>query len=475
MSGARSVRERRVLMILYFFPPLGGVAMARNISNVIHLRSHGWRPVVLTPRNPAAEPRDEGALALVPDDVEVVRTASVEAGHLRQLFVRLRGLARARRPTQRRAPNGPAEVPSGDPARDVVARPAVPGPEGLGLTGIRRRLFFPDDQVGWLPFAVLAATRAHRASGFDVVFSTSSPITSHLVAGLVKRLVRVPWVAEFRDPWLGNTLAPSSNRLYLAMQRRIERWIVHTADTVVCVTPSLTRLYQERYPNVKEMVTIPNGYNRAEIGNVPRRTRRSKRFELVYAGTVDRPAELRIFLEGLDRLIERRPELLARLDVAFFGTVGSACRDVVRQMVDGRRLGQVVRFEGFVPRLQALAAVAGADAALVLLGSGPGMDLFVGGKTYEYIGQDKQILAMLPPGDARDVLERLDWGIVANPEPADVEQAIERLLGATPPTRRADPEGLFDRAILAGRLAECLGGASSSARPRRSGRRRLGR
>ena len=45
-----------------------------------------------------------------------------------------------------------------------------------------------------------------------------------------------------------------------------------------------------------------------------------------------------------------------------------------------------------MPRRVALQAVADADAALVLLGPGPGMDLFTPGKLYDYIGQDRQVL-----------------------------------------------------------------------------------
>ena len=84
------------------------------------------------------------------------------------------------------------------------------------------------------------------------------------------------------------------------------------------------------------------------------------------------------------------------------------------------------------------------------------MDLFVGGKLYDYLGQNRQILAMVPPGDARDVLSGLGWGVVADPTPEGVEDGLERLLGAVPPARPADPEGRYDRVRLASMLADML-------------------
>src|SRR5450432_3673528 len=113
--------------------------------------------------------------------------------------------------------------------------------------------------------------------------------------------------------------------------------------------------------------------------------------------------------------------------------MSDACREVTqRYSVDGNLAG-VVRHGGLLARGAALAAVAGADAALVLLGSAPGMDLFVGGKLYDYLGQNVQILAIVPEGDARDVLAGLGWGVVADPTPAGVEQAVERLLAEPRP------------------------------------------
>ena len=121
-------------------------------------------------------------------------------------------------------------------------------------------------------------------------------------------------------------------------------------------------------------------------------------------------------------------------------------------MLRSALLAAVVSFHGFVPRRVALHALANADAGLVLLGSGPGMGVFVSGKLYDYIGHSKQVLAMVPAGDARDLLAKLGWGVIADPEPASVANAIELLLAAPLPVVQADPEGRYDRAVSPGRL-----------------------
>ena len=162
-------------------------------------------------------------------------------------------------------------------------------------------------------------------------------------------------------------------------------------------------------------------------------------------------------------LTARQPALIDRLKVDFYGEVSASCRAVADAFTDTTLRRDALRFHGFVSRQGALEALAGADAALLMLGGGPGMGQFVPGKLFDILGQNQQVLAILPPGDARDILKGLDWGVIAEPEVGDIERAIERLMTLPPPARHADPEGRYDRAALAGRLADALRDATDAA------------
>ncbi len=433
-------------MVLFHFPPLGGVPVPRNVRAVRYLPRYGWTPVVVTPRDPD-EVVDPGSLALVPPGTTVLRTRILEPRQLRPVVALLRRLV------------GRLERSSVGPGDPAPSRPDGPS----RFWRLQRLVFFPDSQVGWLPFAVAAAVREHRKARFDAVFSTSSPVTAHLIAGLFSSLTRVPWVAEFRDPWVGNPIAEPLPWFHRRLQARLERWIVRSADRTVFVGPSTTRLYRKRYRDAAEMVTITNGHDRSETPPHAR-SAWSGTYRIVWAGTLYRPGELEVFLEGLRRLVARRPELSATLEIDFYGSVSTECRAVADRFTRDSSLGAVVRFPGVVPRRAALEALADADAALVMLGDGPGMGQFVPGKLFEIIGQDRQVLAILPPGDARDILEGLGWGVIANPEPTAVERAIEHLLTLPPPVGPADPEGRYDGLALVHRLADTLQAATQRAK-----------
>jgi hypothetical protein len=102
--------------------------------------------------------------------------------------------------------------------------------------------------------------------------------------------------------------------------------------------------------------------------------------------------------------------------------------------------------------------MAGADALLQLMTDEPGTGMFVGGKLYEYMAFDRPILAVMPPGEGRRLVESLPPGMgrVADVEPGSVADTLEVLLDDPPAPTPTDPTGRFDRANLAGELAALL-------------------
>jgi len=65
---------RRVLIVAYYFPPLGGMGSIRVTGFATHLPAYGWEPVVLAPRTGAYHRDPE---LRFPEE-RVVRTRSFE-------------------------------------------------------------------------------------------------------------------------------------------------------------------------------------------------------------------------------------------------------------------------------------------------------------------------------------------------------------------------------------------------------------
>ena len=443
----------RVLMVAYNFPPIGGVGVQRTLKYATYLPRWGWEPVVLTAADPGVAERDPAAELALPPDLRVERAFSPEPVKLRRVLGRMArraGSVRPSSPQENVAPGGTVPPVARGAARANLAR----------VWGQMERLaFFPDDVVGWVPFATRRGLEIHGRSPMDAIYSSSGPVSCHLAAALIATKTGLPWIADFRDPWIGNAFAAPMPDLHQRLQGAIELRIVERADRVVFATAGLADAYSTRYPWAAERFqVIENGYDRAELPPAapPRSTAGGGRFRLTYGGSIYGDRELAIFLDGLELLLGRRPELRDSLEVEFVGWLNLHNQAVAAEHSTPDRLGSMLTFTGFLPHAQAIEHLLAADALLQVIADGPGRSGVVGGKLAEYVGLDRQILAVVPEGDARALLRELDWGIVADPTPEGVADGVEALLAAPPPNRRADPDGRYDRVNLTGRLAALL-------------------
>lgn len=444
--------RRRVMVVAYNFPPVVGTGIERTLKHVTYLPEHGWRPVVIAPANPAYRLVDPASVARIPPGTEVHRAPMLEPGHARLLLRRLlRGDAQ---PTG--AMGGPVEASE---AADGGTR-GLRGLLNAAWARIIPTLFFPDEQLLWAPSAAIVGWRTQRRTPVNVIYSSAPPFSTHLAAGLLQDWTGVPWVADFRDPWIGNSFARALGAPHRRLQAAVERWIVSRADRSVFATGRMRERYANRYPQLADrFVAIPNGYDLADLAAARaaaahRPLTDEGHFRLVYAGSLYGSDELALLLDGVELLRRRRPDLADRLRVELVGWLNADNRALA-----ARRLPLVeplVRHIDFLPRGEALARVAGADAGLLLMADAAGRDQVVGSKLYEYIGLDKPVLAVAPPGEARATLGGLEWGVIADPEPEAVAEGLERIMSSGTPERAADPERRYERRTLTAELAMLL-------------------
>ncbi len=191
-------------MIAYFFPPLGGIASLRALRFARGLPESGWEALVVAPRS--GDYHYDPTLSY-PED-KVVRTLSLE-------------ISRTGRGALRKiAGKGIPEQAS------VLAR---------ARQFVRRWIYLPDPQVGWYPFALAAARGVVRQQRVDAIFSSSYPITAHLVARRLHRDTGLPWVADFRDLW---TDWVWRGELRGRLDSRLEHALLAEATAIVTVSPT---------------------------------------------------------------------------------------------------------------------------------------------------------------------------------------------------------------------------------------------
>lgn len=370
---------KQLLCIAYYFPPQGGGGVQRVAKFVKYLPRFGWQPTVLTGSAP-------GALVDPSLDLEVPASTRV---------VRVRGW---------------------------VLPPAWPWRLRHWL---KRWCLVVDEQIGWLPFAVRQGLALLRTRSYSALYSTSAPYSDHLVALRLKRTTQLPWVADFRDPWIDNFSIQFATSLHQSWCARLEREIVSTADRVLVVSEPMRQKFLDRYPQRKpqHIITLPNGFDPADYEGVAPAAR-DERFTLVYTGSLYGPRNAGSFLAAVSDLLERGVIPRSNLSVRFVGNIGPE----TAQQVARWQLTDVVELRGYVPHRQTIAHQLAADLLVLIIGSGPGSESVLTAKIFEYLASGKPILALIPPGAAADLLAEAGVGQMVPPdEPEAIAVALADL------------------------------------------------
>ncbi len=435
MSAPQGDGPPRVLLIAHAFPPYpaSGARRAFNVASALAREGHPVR--VITAR------ADAGAREPAPG-VEVTGVSSLPAGSdvlnlLQRAGAQARGLLAAAP-----GPNAAGAAGRADPGRLEAPDILDPGPP------LRRwlasTLRFPDPHAGFLLPAARAALdpstpRAH------VLYTSGPPVTVHLAGLLVQACTGLPWVAEFRDPWIVDGEPYRAPALRALVPDRLEAWLyarcLAAAREVVAVTRGIASLVAP----ARAALGRPSPHvARNGIPALPAPSDRApteKPLRILHLGNLYAFRDPRPFFDGIAALKTARRWTAADVRVEF---VGVAPEPGIREYVRARGIEDLVRFTGWVDHDTGQALVRSAHFLLLLAQRQP---LQVPNKLYEYLGSGNPILAFADrAGETASLLRRVPGHtlIVEDDGPDAVREALARALDAPPPSLDAK-----SRAVLA--------------------------
>ena len=405
-SPPYTIRDSRtILMVDYYFPPISGAAVRRTTGYVKHLGDFGWSPIVLTVRGGDGYYYDSSLLEMIPDSVNVVRTASLEP------------LRFARKVAGRSADH------SQNPNRQGRAS-VLPWMAPRWMRNAARATLLPYGQIGWFPFAVSRALQINRARGFDAIYSTSTSVTSHLIALTLRKILDKPWVADFQDPWVTTQFV--ARDAHRRIGEHIERCILQGADHITFASESVLASIQRTYglPPGK-LSTALLGFDPDVFDNISP-TPRSK-FTITHFGSFYTPRSPGSFLKALGHCVREHRAMALDTDVLFFGRFDAETLAETNTLLDHDGLRDIVRLEGIVPYTLGLQHLMGSH--VLLLVNSPGEDEHEGlipTKLFDYLGTGRPILALAPTGPVAQIVRDANAGVVVHPN--DVRSIADSIL-----------------------------------------------
>ncbi|MBN1542348.1 glycosyltransferase [candidate division KSB1 bacterium] len=437
---------KKVLIIAYYFPPSGGAGVQRTLKFVKYLPEFGWQPLVLSAENADYPALDESLLAEIPPDTPVYRSKIVEPY---SLYRRLTG--------QKGAATDIA-VLSRDPARPLSTR------ERLSEL-IRSTFFIPDARIGWYPFAVSLGKKIIAREKIDLIYSSAPPYTTHLIGRALHRSSRLPWVADFRDSWIGWLSAPQWRPgCSRALEKWMERVVLRDSNRILAVSAGVKADLLSRQPDLKDerWEILTNGYDSRDLLVPP--VAKSDRLTITYTGSLYGHRNPETLVAALEMLHEESPCLAERIQVRLIGRIAP----IFERRIESSTVQNRFTLIPYLSHSESLSYLKGTDLALLIIDDAPANRGILTGKLFEYIGAGRPVLALAPEGDAADLIRSNGFGCVVHPQDKDHLLAVLREFAQKwpqPPLQAVAAERTrpFERR----RLTECLASIFNSMIPER--------
>ncbi len=382
---------KKVLIVAYGFPPVGGAGVQRPVKFVKYLRRFGWEPLVLTVSNPSVPIMDTTLPNDIPEGVKIFGARTFEPSYkTKQTF-----------------------------ATEQVQSSTIKS----FLKRCLSMLLLPDIQVLWWPGLIYQLIKVLKTEKPSCIFVTAPPFSSFIPVVALGKLFGVPVVIDYRDEWVfaRNSWENSSRtRLASVVDSLLEKFVLANCSAFTTASGSYIVSIADRYGNkLKDKgVAITNGYD-ADDFVVPEKINNKnddpRTVTIVYTGTVMKATSLNVFYQLLKRLLECGGKTQRRICVKIYGRVVGE----EQAFLEDEALKGVVEYHGYVEHHKVVEEMMSADVLLLTLSDLPGAEKIINGKAFEYMASGRHIFSLTPDGELSGLLLNYDNVTIAHPSNFD--------------------------------------------------------
>lgn len=341
--------NKSLLFISFQYPPeQASSGLLRSLSFSRELSNLGWKICVLTASQAEADVLSEENITLVPKGLKIVRKRAYDA------------------------------------AKSFSIKGRYPGV-----------LEWPDRYSSWVIPAMISGFNAIKKDDLSFVFSTYPIASAHLVGYFLAKLLRRPWIADFRDPMV------MANHPDTPLRRRAHAWVenktIHQCSLALFTTESAKQHYINCYPTVarEKFHVIENGFDE-EIFALARtkltayRQKSGNKLRILHSGTLypdlRDPEPLLAAIRNLKNEWQQKgvsPEFIFR---------ASGYDNYYAEMLAKYEVEEFVSFLPSISYVESISEVLAADGLLLVQGSSCNNQ--IPAKLYEYLHAQKPIFAV---------------------------------------------------------------------------------
>jgi glycosyltransferase involved in cell wall biosynthesis len=375
----------KVLVIAYYFPPMGLSGVQRTLKFTKYLKNYNWEVTVITTGSSGYYAHDNSMLKEAEQSgVRIIRTSGKDINSLL-------------------SKKGTIKMPS-EFIRKTFSR----------LSNI---FFVPDNKISWANKALIKGRELLKQEKFDVIFVSGPPFSSFITGRKLKKEFDTPLVVDYRDLWLGNQFMFHLTPLHKLFHKNMEYQVLKAADKIITTN---RRVKEEIIKNYKflsfeDIYIVPHGFDPEDFDQSFISHKTNSKLWITYSGIFYEFITPKFFLKAFSKLKVERPDIAQNIELHFVGLLRSENKRLIKKL----ELQEYVKEYGYLEHRASIVKLMSSDVLWLMIGRGKNTDTVSSSKVFEYFGTRKPVIACVPESTIKNSVEEYKASFIT--EPDDVE------------------------------------------------------
>jgi hypothetical protein len=270
---------------------------------------------------------------------------------------------------------------------------------------ISQLFLIPDSKITWKKKALRKIDNLWKKyDGFDLVYATAPPYTDFLIGQEVKRKYKIPLVIDYRDAWVDSkVLNFYPTPFHKSRNINMEKKVIKDANVIITTNRRVKELIISRYGNIayNDIKIFPHGYDSEdfEIASTKKLPLTNK-MRVTYSGSFY-TRDPKFYFKAIKIFLSRHPELNDKVEFCFLGLFTKEHLNIAKSL----KIMNNLNLPGYINHFECVKYILASDVLFLLISRGENEDAAMPGKVGEYIGSRKNIIACIPEGVTKKILE----------------------------------------------------------------------
>ena len=382
----------KVLVIAYYFPPMGLSGVQRTLKFVKYLKNYGWEPTVITTSDVAYFAHDDSLQKELDDTgIRVIRVTGSD-------------------PNSLLSKKGTVKLPS-EFVRKTFNR-------------MSQIFFIPDNKLSWSKMAYKKSIELLANEHFDCIFISGPPFSQFDVFSEIKKTHNIPLILDYRDLWVDSYFSFYPTPFHRIAHKKKEYLALKAADIITVTNRKLKEnlINNYKFLTFNDVTIVSHGYDQEDFDNIPPQPKPQNKMVLMYSGIFLVYSTPEYFLKAFKQLSIERTDIASNIELHFVGFLRKENQKLIRKL----NLQTFVKDHGYVNHAESIAKLKSADILWLMVGKRKNIDTILPGKVYEYIGSKKPIIACVAEGAAKIAATEYKAAFIT--EPDNIEQIKDTII-----------------------------------------------